>query len=100
MVADSTACSAGRQRTWAMELLQAQRWNLGALGQQRQELYNSQDLTLILPSPYAPSSLNITRNLGNSNISETSVNNGPVFMVFQRPETLYQTNSSLQCMFA
>lgn len=43
---------------------------------------------------------NITLTLGNSRISEMSLSNGPVFMVLQKPETLYQSNDSLQWIFA
>lgn len=73
----------------------------GSLGRaERGEFQSSQDLTQTLPSPHALPSLNITGTLGNSSISEMSVNNGPVFTELQRPETQYQTNSPLQCLFA
>lgn len=36
--------------------------------------------------------------LGNSRISNMSLRNGPVLMMLQKPQTLNQTNYSLQCL--
>lgn len=60
------------------------------------EVCSSQEHKQNLPQD----SSNITLSLGNSRRSETSLGDGPVFTVLQMPETLSQTNNSLQRIFA
>lgn len=58
------------------------------------EVCGSQELPQNL-SPDALPSDNIPLTLGNSEISETSLSDGPVFVVLQNPETLNQTDLAM-----
>jgi hypothetical protein len=57
------------------------------------------EFTWLLP-PDALLISKITLTLGNNRISRTSLRDSPEFMVLQKPETLNQTNESLQSVFA
>lgn len=90
------ACPAGRpaQEGWAAtEQVTSTKVELGSLGVaviEGKDGCGSQEFTLNLP-PNALPSLTITLTLGDSRLSDTSRNDGPVLMVLQRPATLSQT---------
>lgn len=60
-----------------------------------EELYSTPKCSYKLLPDALPSD-KFTLILGNSRVSELSLSNGPVFKMCQRPETLSQTNDTLQ----
>jgi hypothetical protein len=82
VVATWAGCLAGRQRAWG-------RWRQGC-----DILKIKQKVSLNTLARHK-----ITTILDNRKISVTSLSDGPVFMVGQKPETLHQTNDWLQWIF-
>ena len=60
-------------------------------------IYSIYDLLECVKGPVLRShSHRISMTQGNSQVSKRSLGEGPVLMVYQKPETLNQTNDSLQ----
>lgn len=90
------ACPAGRpeQEGWAAtEQVTSTKIEFGSLGVvviEGRDVGGSQELPHNLP-PNALPSLNITLTLANNRLSDTSLNDGPVLTVLQKPAALNQT---------
>jgi hypothetical protein len=61
-----------------------------------EEEFDSEELPQNMLLDALPSASNITLVPGNNRVSQTRLDDGYIFMALQKPETLSQTNHSLQ----